>query len=453
MTITFYNTLSSKKEEFLPINPENVRMYVCGPTVYDRAHVGNARSAVVFDSLYRFLKEVFPKVTFARNFTDVDDKIINKHKQTGKPITEITEETIQWFHEDMDTLNVLRPDFEPRATETIPEMIELVKDLVDKGFAYEAEGHVLFDVTKFQGYGVLSKRSMEDMIEGARVEVAPYKKNPADFVLWKPSNEGEVGWDSPFGYGRPGWHLECSAMSKKYLGESFDIHGGGQDLIFPHHENEIAQSYCACGCDAKHHKYANYWVHNGMLMVDGKKMSKSLGNFYSIRDIINKYPGEVIRFFMLSTHYHQPLNFTFEGLDNAKTVMNKFYNALLNIKGEVKQEQAPSEFIEALSDDLNTPKAIAILHELFNNLNKEQSLEAKSKFVNSARVLGLLLQDAETWFKGDVDNEGEIVALIGERNDAKKNKDYKKADEIRAKLFEMGIIIEDTKEGVKWKKA
>lgn len=448
MPITFYNTLTSKKEEFLPIDENNVRMYVCGPTVYDRAHVGNARSAVVFDTLYRFLRVVYKKVTLARNFTDVDDKIINKHKETGEAINKITTETIRWFHEDTDALNVLRPDFEPKATETIPEMIALVKDLLDKGFAYEGEGHVLFDIMKYGEYGALSKQSMDDMVKGARVEVAPYKKNAADFVLWKPAKADEVGWDSPFGYGRPGWHLECSAMSKKYLGETFDIHGGGQDLIFPHHENEIAQSCCS----NSNKSYAKYWIHNGMLMVDGKKMSKSLGNFHIVRDILNKYQGEVIRFFMLSTHYHQPLNFTFEGLDNAKIVMNRFYNALNMVSEKIEETIVPDEFIEALSDDLNTPKAISILHELLNELNKEKSLETKTKLISAGHILGLFYENPSNWFNAGVDDTDEINALINERTKAKQDKDYKKADEIRAKLTAMGILIEDTKEGVKWKK-
>ena len=449
MAITFYNTLSAKKEFFSPIDADNVRIYVCGPTVYDRAHVGNARSAVVFDTLYRFLKTQYKKVTLARNFTDVDDKIINKHKETGKPINEITTETIKWFHDDTDALNVLRPDFEPKATETIPEMIALVKDLLDKGNAYAAEGHVLFDITTFKEYGMLSKQSMDEMIQGARVEVAPYKKNPADFVLWKPSAAGEVGWNSPFGFGRPGWHLECSAMSKKFLGETFDIHGGGQDLIFPHHENEIAQSCCSNVSKA----YAKYWLHNGMLMVDGKKMSKSLGNFYVIRDILDKYQGEIIRFFMLSTHYHQPLNFTFEGLDAAKTVMTRFYNALSETADVAAENEiaAPDEFIAAMSDDLNTPKAISVLHELLNRLNKEKTVRAKSEFIAAGHVLGLFYQQPDVWFSQGVDKT-KIERMINERTIAKKNKDYQKADAIRAELLAMGVSIEDTKEGVKWKK-
>ena len=324
MTLYVTNTMSRKKEKFEPLDPNNVRMYVCGPTVYDRAHIGNARPIIVFDTLYRLLKQLYPKVTYVRNITDVDDKIIKRSQESGEPINVITEKTAKFFHDDIAELNALPPDIEPRATQHIAEMIALVQKLIDNGYAYEAEGHVLFSVAKMKNYGRLSGRSMDEMIAGARVEVAPYKRDAADFILWKPSDDTQPGWDSPWGRGRPGWHLECSAMSSKYLGETFDIHGGGQDLIFPHHENEIAQSCCAFG----HDFYAKYWMHNGHLMVNGEKMSKSLGNFFTIREILDQVPGEAFRLYALGTHYHQPLNWMPEGLKQAKQTMDRFYTAL-----------------------------------------------------------------------------------------------------------------------------
>lgn len=328
--IYLHNTLKRRKEKFVPFDCSNVRMYVCGPTVYDRAHLGNAKTPVTFDVLFRLLRHVYgaEHVTYVSNITDVDDKILNKHKETGKSIREITEQTYQWYIDDMDKLNVMAPDYRPRATEYIDEMIELVRLLLANGHAYEASGHVLFSVDSMPGYGYLSGRSMKEMLAGARIEIADYKKNPADFILWKPSEPGQPGWNSPWGYGRPGWHLECSAMSSKLLGDSFDIHGGGSDLIFPHHENECAQSLCA----HPHSKFAQYWVHSGMLMVDGVKMSKSLGNFYTIDQVLEKAPAEALRLLFLTTHYHQPFNFTFEGLAQAKATLDKFYNALLRVK-------------------------------------------------------------------------------------------------------------------------
>ncbi len=451
------NTLTRRKEEFKPIDACNVRMYVCGPTVYDRAHLGNGKTPVSYDVLYRLLCYVYGKdhVTYVSNITDVDDKILNKHKETGKPIREITEETYNWYIEDMKKLGNLEPNARPRATDYIQDMIEIVKRLLDNGHAYEAEGHVLFDVDSMPNYGFLSGRSMKEMLAGARVDVADYKKNPADFVLWKPSDANEPGWESPWGYGRPGWHLECSAMSSKLLGNDFDIHGGGNDLIFPHHENECAQSCCAF----EGSKFAHYWVHSGMLMVDGVKMSKSLGNFYTLDEVLAKAPAEALRLLFLTAHYHQPFNFTFEGLSNAKNVLDKFYNALLKNK-EIKVENVePDErLIEALADDLNTPLALTYLHESVNNLNKAQTeaekIKYKSELLANAYMLGLLYQDPEEWFRGEngKDESSEIEEKIRQRAEAKKNKDWATADKIRNELKEKGIILEDSPTGTTWKK-
>ena len=454
--IYLHNTLSRHKEKFIPIDEKNVRMYVCGPTVYDKAHLGNAKTPVAYDVLYRLLCHVYGKehVTYASNITDVDDKILNKHKETGKPIREITEQTYNWYIEDMKKLGNLDPDFRPRATDYINEMINIVKLLLANGHAYETHGHVLFDVDSMRNYGYLSGRSMKEMIAGARVEVAEYKKNPADFVLWKPSEADQPGWESPWGYGRPGWHLECSAMSSKLLGNDFDIHGGGSDLIFPHHENECAQSTCAY----PNSKFARYWVHAGMLMVDGVKMSKSLGNFYTIDQILEKTPAEALRLLFLMTHYHQPFNFTFEGLNQAKQTLDKFYNALLKVKNIETVKAAPEEkLVVALADDLNTPLAISYLHEAINRLNKaeqkEEKQHEKSVLMADAYMLGLLYNDPEKWFKGENDDEATYIEeQIRLRAEAKKNKDWATADAIRNNLKEKGIVVEDSPTGTSWKK-
>lgn len=452
-----FNTLKRRKEEFVPIDENNVRLYVCGPTVYDRAHLGNAKTSVVFDVFYRVLMNKYgkDKVTYVSNITDVDDKILNKHKETGKSIREITEQTYQWYIDDMAKLNVLSPNYRPRATEYINEMIEIVKLLLQNGHAYESQGHVLFDVDSMKNYGFLSGRSMKEMLAGARIEVADYKKNPADFILWKPSDADQPGWDSPWGYGRPGWHLECSAMSSKLLGNSFDIHGGGSDLIFPHHENECAQSLCAFPNDS----FAKYWMHGGMLMVDGVKMSKSLGNFYTVDQILEKHPAEALRLLFLTTHYHQPFNFTFEGLESAKQNLDKFYNALLQVKDVALDDGvvADSRVVEALEDDLNTPLALSYIHDLVNKLNKAETLEDKSKYKTllkkSADLLGILWLDPEVWFKGETTDEAkEIEELIIQRATAKKNKDYALADKIRNDLKDRGILLEDGVNGTTWKK-
>ena len=453
-----FNTLKRRKEEFVPLDENNVRMYVCGPTVYDRAHLGNAKTPVVFDVLFRVLRHKYgaEHVTYVSNITDVDDKILNKHKETGKSIREITEQTYQWYVDDMAKLNVLAPNYRPRATEYIGEMIKLVELLLANGHAYEAEGHVLFDVDSMPNYGFLSGRTQKEMLAGARIEVADYKKNPADFVLWKPSEADQPGWDSPWGYGRPGWHLECSAMSSKLLGNSFDIHGGGSDLIFPHHENECAQSLCAHPGES----FARYWVHGGMLMVDGVKMSKSLGNFYTIDEVLDKAPAEALRLLFLTTHYHQPFNFTFEGLEQAKQNLDKFYNALLRVKDVSPAENAVADerVVQALEDDLNTPLALSFIHELANRLNKAESTEeqatAKAVLLRSADLLGLLWQEPEEWFKGGAaDEAAEIEALIAQRAAAKKNKDFALADKIRNELKEKGILLEDGPQGTTWKRA
>lgn len=451
-----FNTLNRRKEEFVPLDVNNVRMYVCGPTVYDRAHLGNAKTPVTFDVLFRLLRHKYGAghVTYVSNITDVDDKILNKHKETGRPIREITEQTYQWYVDDMAKLNVLPPNYRPRATEYIGEMIKLVERLLANGHAYEAGGHVLFDVDSMPNYGFLSGRTQKEMLAGARIEVADYKKNPADFVLWKPSEAGQPGWNSPWGYGRPGWHLECSAMSSKLLGNSFDIHGGGADLIFPHHENECAQSLCAYPGES----FARYWVHGGMLMVDGVKMSKSLGNFYTIDEVLEKAPAEALRLLFLTTHYHQPFNFTFEGLEQAKQNLDKFYNALLRVKDVAPADWAADErVVQALEDDLNTPLALSILHDLTNRLNKAESAsaqaEAKGVLLKSAELLGLLWQNPESWFKGGAGDEtAEIEALISQRTEAKKNKDYELADKIRDDLKARGILLEDGPQGTSWKK-
>ena len=451
------NTLKQKKVPFEPIDSSNVRMYVCGPTVYDRAHLGNAKTSVVFDVLYRVLCAVYGKnhVTYVSNITDVDDKILNKHKETGKPIREITEQTLNWYLEDMAKLNVLAPNYRPRATEYIEEMIELVKRLLENKHAYLSQGHVLFDVESMPGYGFLSGRSMKEMLAGARIEVADYKKNPADFVLWKPSDPDQPGWNSPWGYGRPGWHLECSAMSSKLLGTDFDIHGGGSDLIFPHHENECAQSLSAF--EGSH--FAHYWVHAGMLMVDGVKMSKSLGNFHTVQEIVSKYPPEALRLLFLTTHYHQPFNFTFAGLEQSKAILDKFYNALLKTADCPKVQAEPNQkVLDALADDLNTPLALSILHELLTALNKAETTEEKARlraeFLASAALMGLLYQEPESWFKGAnaTNEDAEIEAQIAARQEAKKAKNFALADQIRDELKQKGIILEDSPSGTTWKR-
>jgi cysteinyl-tRNA synthetase len=457
VALVLYNTMTRGKEPFVPLDPGHVGMYVCGPTVYDRAHIGNARPVVVFDVLYRLLQATYPKVTYVRNITDVDDKINARAKETGEPIAAITARTTKLFHEDVAALGALPPVIEPRATAHIDGMIAMIERLIASGHAYEAEGHVLFSVAAMKDYGRLSRRSQDEMIAGARVEIAPYKRDPADFVLWKPSTADLPGWDSPWGRGRPGWHIECSAMSARYLGETFDIHGGGQDLVFPHHENEIAQSVCAHGGKP----FARYWVHNGYLMVEGEKMSKSLGNFFTVRELLDQAPGEAIRLALLQTHYHQPFDWTAEGLRQARTQLDRLYGALRQAT-DVAPEQTdpPAEIRAALEDDLNTPLAISYLHELAGALNKASGAEkarAKGALLAGASLLGLLGQDPEAWFRWSPEgstglDETAIEALIAERLAARKAKNFAEADRIRKELADQGILLEDGPQGTIWRR-
>jgi cysteinyl-tRNA synthetase len=462
VTLHLYNTLTRRKDEFTPLDPRRVRMYVCGPTVYDYAHIGNARPVVVFDVLYRLLRCVYGKehVTYVRNITDVDDKINAAAKASGESIRAITERTAKAFHEDMAALGTLDPDVEPRATEHIREMIALIDVLIAKGHAYVAEGHVLFSVPTMPDYGRLSGHNREELIAGARVEVAPYKKDPADFVLWKPSDADTPGWNSPWSRGRPGWHIECSAMSEAYLGVTFDIHGGGADLIFPHHENEIAQSTCAHGPGT----FARHWMHNGYLMVEGEKMSKSLGNFFTVHDLLKEFPGEALRLTLLSTHYRQPLDFTKAGVQQAKQALDRFYGALRHAADVAADTAAPVPvpILAALSDDLNTPLAIAHLHEIATALNKIERTATKAvlkgELVAAGAVLGLLEKDPEAWFKDagaakPAVADTEIDALIERRATARKAKNFAEADRIRAELAAAGVILEDSPAGTTWRRA
>lgn len=451
MSLVLYNTLTRQKETFSPLDSQNVRLYLCGPTVYDFAHIGNARPPVIFDVLNRLLRSLYPKVTFARNITDIDDKIIKAAQENDENITDLTQRTTQYFRDDMQALGNLPPDKEPFATEHVNEMIDLIKILIEKGHAYENEGHVLFSVKSFPSYGQLSRCNHDEMIAGARVEVAPYKRDAEDFILWKPSPEGVPGWESPWGYGRPGWHIECSAMSFKYLGETFDIHGGGHDLIFPHHENEIAQSQACFGPQT----FARLWMHNGMLTVNGDKMSKSLGNFITVHQLRDKMPGEIIRFVLLSSHYRQPLDWTDQGASQAHQSLDRLYNALRGRK--ISEEAAVYEPVKAaLEDDLNTPLAIAALHEIARALHKASSEVEKDQWASTLKVsgawLGLLQQDPETWFKWNTGlEEKTILLLIEARNQARAEKNFKEADRLRDELLEKGIVLEDGPNGTIWR--
>ena len=461
MTLYLYNTAKRQKEEFVPLEPGKAGMYVCGPTVYDFAHIGNARPVVVFDVLYRLLRHLGFDVTYVRNITDVDDKIITAARENGESIEALTLRTAKAFQDDMAALNALSPTFEPRATEHIGGMIEMIVALIEKGHAYEASGHVLFDVTSMADYGALSGRNRDEMIAGARVEVAPYKKDPADFILWKPSDADVPGWDSPWGRGRPGWHIECSVMSKAKLGVTFDIHGGGRDLIFPHHENEVAQSRCAHDGAP----FARYWVHNGFLMVEGKKMSKSLGNFYTVRELLAEAPGEALRMNMLSTHYRQPLDWTASGLKAAKASLDRLYTAMQKLADVEAGPAVPSpEVLAALLDDLNTPQALAALNALAGEANKAtdaaEKARLKGELLGSGALLGLLAMSADDWFRGGSDanaggclSNAEIEAEIEARLAARKAKDFARADAIRDALAAKGIILEDGPGGTTWKRA
>ena len=457
MAISLYNTLSRGKEMFQPIDPGNVRLYVCGPTVYDHAHIGNARPVVVFDVLYRLLRHVYGEgcVTYARNITDVDDKIIEAARRSGEPIDAVTGRYTAVFQADMAALGALPPDVEPRATEHIAGMIAMVEELIAREHAYAADGHVLFSVATMADYGRLSRHDPDPLIAVARVEIAPYKRDPADFVLWKPSDADQPGWDSPWGRGRPGWHLECSAMSKKHLGETFDIHGGGQDLIFPHHENEIAQSTCAHGA-----RFVNLWMHNGYVTVDGEKMSKSAGNFHTVHDLLDRAPGEAIRLSLLAAQYRQPLDFSLDGLDRAKSALDRLYTALAGARDVAPAEEndAAQPVIEALSDDLNTPKALAEMHLLAGTLNRSDDAPeracAKAGLLFAGGLTGLLAQDPETWFKGD-GGEETIEILVAARSRARSEKDFAEADRIRDELMKLhNVVVEDRPDGSsEWRRA
>jgi cysteinyl-tRNA synthetase len=443
--LTLYNTRTRAKAPFVPLDPANVRAYLCGPTVYDRAHIGNARNVVIFDVLIRLLRRLYPNVTYVRNITDVDDKINVRAKERGVSIEEVTEGPIRWYHEDMAALYTLPPDIEPRATAHMAEIIMIIEKLIMNGHAYEAEGHVLFSVASDPDYGKFSGRTPDELIAGARVDVASYKRDAGDFVLWKPSTPDLPGWESPWGRGRPGWHIECSAMSWRHLGENFDIHGGGDDLIFPHHENEIAQSCCAF--PGSH--FANVWVHNRMLLVNGEKMSKSLGNFLVLHEVLEKAPGEAVRFMLMRAHYRQMLDFSDAGLVEAKRELDRFYRALEMHLGVEPAKTVPEEVMEPLLDDLNTPGALAGLHALAGRAIAGDT-QAAAEMRAAGRVLGLLNMTPDDWFRGDLkylNDTGRIEALIIERNRARANKDYAKADQIRKDLEVLGIRIADGPSG------
>ncbi len=453
--LNLYNTLQRRISIFQPIDQNNVRIYACGPTVYDFIHIGNARPLVVFDVLVRLLRIIYPKVTYVRNITDIDDKINKRAIEKKITISELTNETIKNFHKDALMLGNLKPDFEPKATDHISEMIEMIQTLISNGFAYFSSGNVLFAVEKYKNYGALSGRSLDEMISGSRVEVADYKENPGDFILWKPSSENLPGWDSPWGRGRPGWHIECSAMSKKYLGSQFDIHAGGLDLIFPHHENEIAQSCCANNSDIM----ANYWLHNGYVTSDGEKMSKSLGNFATINNLLLNFRGETIRYALMQAQYRAPLSFSKKSLDEATKSLSRLYRATEGLEVNDGQD---TQLIYNLCDDLNSPKALARLHYLADEANKG-SKECAQKLKNSSNILGILCNSTDEWFKFREVNsndktenatitEKEIDELIIKRKIAKENKEFEKADQIREQLLEKNIQLEDKPDRTVWRR-
>ena len=455
MKLFLYDTLSGEKLEFTPLNAGKVTMYLCGPTVYNYAHIGNARPAVVFDLLGRLLRQKY-ELIFARNITDVDDKINAAAIESNKSIGEITEVYIEAYNTDMAAIGVKSPDIEPRATEHIGEMIIMIEKLIDAGNAYQAEGHVLFEVSTYSEYGSLSKRDLSEMMAGARVEVASYKKSAHDFILWKPSTPELPGWDSPWGRGRPGWHLECSAMIKKHLGTTIDIHAGGQDLVFPHHENEIAQSTCA----HQGKTFSRYWLHNGFLSIDNTKMSKSLGNVSLVRDLLKDHSGEVIRLALLTAHYRQPLEWSSKTLVAAKKMLDRIYGALRDIRvspQKIANTKVPTIILEALSNDLNTPMAMAEVFSLAKKLNKtldnNEREDIAAQIYASGKIIGLFEKDANEWFSQIAQckySEGEIENLIAQRDEARLIKDFNKADQIRDQLLDEGISIEDTSAGVRW---
>ena len=447
LDIFLTNNLSNKKEKFVPLDKSNIRMYVCGPTVYDDPHIGNARPVVVFDILFKILKNKYPNVTYVRNITDVDDKIIKSSKENNISISELTKKITQSFNEDCIYLNCEKPNHEPKATEHISEMIEMISELIKKGFAYENNKHVYFEVKKFKDYGQLSNKKLDELVAGSRIEVSDNKKNPEDFVLWKPSETDEPSWDSPWGKGRPGWHLECSAMSKKYLGNEFDVHGGGVDLLFPHHENEIAQSRCAN--DSK--TFANYWLHNAFITMSNEKMAKSQGNILKIKDFRNNKSGQVLRMALMSAHYRQPLDWNDKLLEECENTISKWYNVYLNIKTKLK---ISDEILKPLLDDLNTPGYIANLHKLYEKAAKGSD-EDKILFISACNFIGLLNETKEDWLKFKKNkvsiSENEILIKINQRNEARVNKNYKEADKIRDELLDKGVLIEDKDGKTTWK--
>lgn len=456
MKLTIYNTKNRKKEPFQPINPTDIKMYVCGPTVYNLVHIGNARPVVVFDTLFRVLQHLYKNVTYVRNITDIDDKIMKTALENNESIGDLASRYATAYEEDMLQLNNLDPTITPYATEYVQDMINMVASLVEKEHAYEVDGHVLFAVQSMEDYGKLSNRSLDDMLAGARVEVAAYKKYAGDFVLWKPSSEEEPGWDSPWGRGRPGWHLECSAMIEKHLGNTIDIHGGGRDLIFPHHENELAQSQCAHGGE----EYVRYWMHNGYVNINGEKMSKSLGNFKTVRGLLELYRGEVIRFALLSAQYRSELDFSENLLNQSKASLDSLYGALRKVKDEEAKEVdlSSSKAFAAVLDDLNTAQAISELHQIARQLNKSETEDIpllKGEMLAVAELMGLLQQDPDAWFQGDAEESGvnaeQVEALIAERQQAKLDKNWGRADEIRKELTDMNVVLEDSKDGTTWR--
>ena len=461
MDIQFHNTKTGRKELFEPQDPNRVTVYACGPTVYDLVHIGNGRQAVVFDVLFRFLRAVFPDVVYVRNITDIEDKIIAAAQATGTPTEELTEKFSNAYKADVAGLGVLEPTIEPRATQHIAEMIEMIQQLIELGHAYEAEGHVLFDVPSDPEYGSLSRRSLEDMLDGARVDVAPYKRDPKDFVLWKPSTAELPGWDSPWGRGRPGWHIECSAMIKKHLGTTIDIHGGGSDLTFPHHENEAAQSRCA----NQQPDYVRYWLHNGMLTMGQEKMSKSLGNIVTINALLEHYPGEVLRYALLSGQYRSQLAWSEDLLAQSQASLERFYQALRDAGchderssdfRDAKSDDFPPVVLAALADDLNTPEALAAMHGFASAVHRtedaEERMQAARSLLASGWLLGLLDESVTQHFQAGQDIDvATVERLIEERNAARKAKDFQQADSLREQLTDLGVELEDTRDGTRWK--
>ena len=459
MALTVFNTLTRKKQLFEPIQPGHVGIYVCGVTTYDYCHIGHARTYVAFDIVVRYLRKLGYSVKYVRNITDLDDKIIKRAAENGEDFHQVTERFIREMHKDFDALNLVRPDIEPRVTSHMDEIIHMIERLIENGNAYEAgNGDVLFDVSTFNDYGKLSRQDLEQLQAGSRVDVDTAKQDPLDFVLWKSAKPGEPSWSSPWGEGRPGWHIECSAMNKKHLGSTFDIHGGGSDLSFPHHENEIAQSCCA-----NQSEYVKYWMHSGMVQVDNEKMSKSLGNFFTIRSVLEQYDAETVRYFLLSSHYRSQLNYTQENLDQAHSALERLYTALRDVTPQAASEELRSKywqsFQQAMDDDLNAPEAMSVLFEIAREINRNResapdtAAQLAHVLLELAEVMGLLQQSPEEFLQGDDDDVAKIEALIAKRNQAREDKDWAAADEARDELTNMGIVLEDGAEGTRWRRA